>query len=139
MAAGHLDLGYSFWLNFVCLAPSISVYFKSGSWNQSQERHLFLLTVSGKGSPKGGGGCDILPHITGHDTQHTVQERTRGCCGFCPSGPSAAGNGWKLSVSGLSELFCFPCTDFVTKYYQCLLHRLSRAEVLFFVISVLGT
>lgn len=132
MAAGHSDLGYSTWLHFVCLAPSISVYLKSGSWNQSQERHLFLLTVNGKGSPKGGGGCDILPSVTEHDTQCTVQERTWVCCGFCPSGPTAASSGWKPSVSGLSELFCFPCTDFVTKNYQRLLHRLSRAEVFVF-------
>jgi hypothetical protein len=35
MAAGHPDLGYSIWLEFVCLAPSISVYLKFGALNQS--------------------------------------------------------------------------------------------------------
>lgn len=55
VAAGHPDLGYSVWLEFVCLAPSISVYLKFGSLAQPQERHLFLLTKvqwEGKGHSK---------------------------------------------------------------------------------------
>lgn len=55
VAAGHPDHGYSIWLEFVCLAPSISVYLKFGSLNQPQERHLFLLTKvqwEGKGHSK---------------------------------------------------------------------------------------
>lgn len=55
VASGHPDHGYSIWLEFVCLAPSISVYLKFGSLSQPQERHLFLLTKvqwEGKGHSK---------------------------------------------------------------------------------------
>lgn len=60
VAAGHPDRGYSIWLEFVCLAPSISVYLKFGSLNQPQERHLFLLTKvqwEGKGHSKVAGSA----------------------------------------------------------------------------------
>lgn len=57
VAASHPDLGYSIWLEFVCLAPSISVYLKFGSLNQASRETPFSSDkgpVRGKGSFKGG-------------------------------------------------------------------------------------
>lgn len=63
VAAGHPDLGYSVWLEFVCLAPSTSVYLKFGSLDQPQETPFSFDKgpVRGKGSFKGSRICISSP------------------------------------------------------------------------------
>lgn len=88
VAASHPDLGYSIWLEFVCLAPSISVYLKFGSLNQPQERHLFLLTKvqwEGKGHSKVAESAYPIQHGKAWCRAHSASQKTWNSCGFCPS------------------------------------------------------
>lgn len=77
VAGGHPDLGYSIWLEFVYLAPSISVYLKFGSLNQAQKRHLSLLTRvqwEGKGHAEVAESAASSPASEGM-TQNTQRHR----------------------------------------------------------------
>lgn len=123
MAAGHPDLGYSFWREFVCLAPSISVYLKFDSLDQPQERHLFLLTKvqwEGEGSFKGSRICISSPASHGliQSSQHPRRHGT-----LVVSVPLKQSSGWKTPTTQPFQRLSFLRHCFNSQKYWCLLNE----------------
>lgn len=126
VAAGHPDLGYSIWLEFVYLAPSISVYLKFGSLDQPQERHLFLLTKiqwEGKGHSK---VAECAYPIQHHEARRRALSITENMA------PLWFLSLWSKAMAGKHQQFSlyrdrpFLGHCFKNQKYQCLSNGLNR-------------